>query len=145
MSASSVHQMDDPYEAAKRSAAPYVPQVGDRVRLPMWLKWRWLDVIDVDAEHGLFYADDNTGDRSQWGYGLGWVKIDKPEPWPAECYIAERSASGLDLDYCVNVPTAVSACANRIAHQGVAAADLRIWCSNPDGSVTVLDHTGKPI
>lgn len=123
-------------------SAGYVPQVGDRVRRPEWLSDEWLDVkAVVEAECRLGGPIYN----GVWVWHMAggvWVKVDKPEPWPVGYIALRRTSLGLELvAEFTTLGVATARCAEWFRCT-VPPADLRIWRSNPDGSVTVLDHAG---
>lgn len=120
--------------------APYVPQVGDTIRRPTWTVDGWTDVIWIGTE--MFVGTDRNGHEEAFSVTGPWVKVDKPEPWPERWSIVWRSPTGpCHLGFYISLKAAV-AVAGAQCH---LPDDLRIWRSNPDGSVTVLDHTGSEL
>lgn len=157
---------------AEPACAPYVPQVGDRVRPAgdpkldidwgAWNEGEYFDVIAV-APCWLFgfHANGAPGAISN---DFGWVKVDKqeqkpellvlcdrckatvtPEPWPVETEVVRRMPTSVaHLGYQRTVEQAV-VWATKWVTDGADPSDIRIEQRNPDGSVTVLDHEGQEL
>jgi hypothetical protein len=125
--------------------APYVPQVGDTIAgAANPVHHALVLIIDYDKIGVRIVASDDellaVGTRLWMPISGPWVKVDKPPPWP-EVHEVRQRVDGL-IEYLTDferLSDAVKYCAKIKAPR----VDLRICAWRPDGSVTVLDHTGK--
>ena len=61
-------------------SAPYVPQVGDRVRTARWSDTSYMDVIAV-GQTAIFGIDED-GDEWCPDLDVEWLKVETPTPLP---------------------------------------------------------------